>query len=414
MEEKPKPARTRRTPAKKAEPVAEASVVEETPAPVVVEEAPAPPSDGGEAEGGTTDALGGQAEGAPRRSRNRRGPRRKARRRARRSRNVRRRFPQTWAPRGYPGGRKRPGGNRVRRGRGESAPRSRAAPHPHRRRARTDDVRRGRAAPVEEEVDPEAEKLKARRTRGQRKERPATVVVTVAEQAIAVVPATPVEPLPPAYQPLPAEVLARLAETKIVPSHGVNELHVNGEARLPLWFFVNTEMDPDARPIAQRQIRLAYEAGVRTFTVLAHLPWKTRTGERRFDLLDGVLDFVQENAPEALILPRLIFSPPGSFVRAYPNEMVRYQSGEDGDVSMASRAFWEGEADEALRAAVEHVAQGPHAGRVFGFYLEHGEWLYEKGLGFDFSDANQQGFRSWLRGKYRNSLVGLRAAWHDG
>jgi hypothetical protein len=255
-----------------------------------------------------------------------------------------------------------------------------------------------------------------KRVRGLRRAAPAAATVAEAAPPTAVplpATATPSAPLPPIYQPLPAETLARLPEARIVVRKNVPELVINGEARLPLWFFVNTE-DFDARDVAQREIRLAYEAGVRIFTILSHLPWRTRSGERRHDVLDEALQFVADNAPEALILPRLIFSPPASWERAHPEEMAAYADGETGDVSIASRAFWEGEAEEALRAAVEHVAEGPHAGRVWGFYLEHGEWFYEKGRGYDLSEANQQGFRAWLRSRYRNSAVALRAAWNDG
>ena len=132
------------------------------------------------------------------------------------------------------------------------------------------------------------------------------------------VPATPSEPLPPQYQPLPDDVLARLPETRIQVRKNVPDLVVNGESRLPLWFFVNTEEalfgdDAAARDIAQREIRLAYEAGIRTFTILAHLPWRARSGERRYAPLDDTLQFVADNAPDALILPRLILSPPASW-----------------------------------------------------------------------------------------------------
>lgn len=247
----------------------------------------------------------------------------------------------------------------------------------------------------------ESETTPTRRIRGLRRTSVGTTSVT------------PVEPLPPLYQPLPAEILARLAEARIVVEKNVAELVINGEPRLPLWFFVNTE-DPDARAVAQREIRYAYEAGIRFFTVLSHLPWKTRSGERRYDLLDEILQFVADNAPDAFILPRLIFSPPVSWERANPSEMTRYSNGENGDVSLASRAFWEGEAEDALRAAVEHVAQSKQAGRVFGFYLEHGEWFHEKGRGYDLSEANTQGFRDWLKANYRNNAVALRASWHDG
>ncbi|MDX1931346.1 MAG: hypothetical protein SFU56_01950 [Capsulimonadales bacterium] len=239
---------------------------------------------------------------------------------------------------------------------------------------------------------------------------------TVNRPAVTPVPSVPAvaapEPLPPRYQPLPAETLARLPETKIVRRNNVPELEIGGEPQVPVLFFVNTE-DAESPDVAVRQIRLAYDAGVRLFTILTHLPWKGRTGERRFDPLDSALQLIADNAPGAFILPRLIFSPTSAWIKQHDAEMIRYADGEVGDVSIASEAFWSGDAEEALRAAVEHIAQGPYAGNVFGFYLEHGEWFYEKGRGYDICDANRQGFRAWLRQRYRNNLVALRASWFD-
>ncbi|MES2463523.1 MAG: hypothetical protein V4671_23365 [Armatimonadota bacterium] len=265
-----------------------------------------------------------------------------------------------------------------------------------------------------EEAEGAAEAPK--RIRGLRTRRVITAVASLVTPTLAAE-TPPQDLLPPPYQPLPDEVLARLPETKIVVNKGIADLVINGAPQLPLWFFVNTEAaeDPETgRETAIRQIRLAYESGIRFFTLLSHLPWKMRSGERRYDILDSMLQMVAENAPEAMILPRLIFSPPLSWERTHPDEMALYTDGEPGDVSFASREFWEGEADETVRAAVEHVAEGPHAGRVFGFYLEHAEWLYEKGRGYDISPANEAGFRSWLRQRYKNNEVVLRAAWHDG
>lgn len=268
-------------------------------------------------------------------------------------------------------------------------------------------------APVEaaEVAEPAAavppEEAPPRRTRGPR--RPKTT-----EPAPA---AADAEPSAPAYEALPRETLDRLPEARIALRKGVPELLIGDQPRQPLLFFANTE-DPEARETVAREIRLAYDAGVRLFTILAHLPWKTRAGERRFEPLDEALAFVAENAPEGLLLPRLIFSPPASWERAHPEEMSRSagngDTGDTGDVSFASHAFWEAEADPALRAAVEHVAQGPHAGRVFGFYLEHGEWFHEAGRGYDVSEPNRTAFRAWLRIRYKNDVIALRAAWHDG
>lgn len=217
----------------------------------------------------------------------------------------------------------------------------------------------------------------------------------------------------PSYQALPAETLAHLAEARIVVRKNVPELIINSEAWLPFFLFVNME-DPDGRDIAARQIKGAYAAGIRFFTFLAHLPWKSRTGERRTDRLDDALGFVASLAPDAFLLPRLIFSPPVSWERTHEPEMTLYPDGEAGDVSLGSRAFWEDEAEPALRAAVEHVAVGPHAARVFGFYLEHGEWFHDFRRGFDTSAPNVSAFRGWLRAAYKNDVIALRAAWHDG
>ncbi|MFM7320677.1 MAG: hypothetical protein ACKO5K_04020 [Armatimonadota bacterium] len=261
----------------------------------------------------------------------------------------------------------------------------------------------GDSTVVEPESDTETEEAGRRRSRGGRRARPAVVEAPL-----------PPEPVRPVYQPLPAEVLARLPEARVVATPGAVELRVDGEPFRPLAFFVYFEAGDEDRSAAERQIRLAYQNGVRLFTFLAHLPWPTRTGERRTDPLDEVLAFVAENAPEAKLLPRLIFSPVPAWIRQHPDEMAVRADGEPGDVSLASRAFWEDEADQALRAAIEHIAQGPHAHRILGFYLEHGEWLYEKGAGYDTSRANTTGFRRWLRNRYRNSVVHLQAAWHDG
>lgn len=277
---------------------------------------------------------------------------------------------------------------------------------------------------------PPTDDLASRRVRGVRRPvvrrilgQPSGVNVaatTTAPEGQTLVPATSPLSAPPApvgYQPLPTETLARLAEGRVERIAGVPELLVNGEAKVPLWFFVNTVTteNPDAVETAARQIRLAYESGVRFFTALAHLPWKGKSGERRYGSLDEMLSLIADNAPDAFILPRLIFSPPASWERTHENEMVRYYDDEPGDVSLSSREFWEEEAVAAVRASVEYVAGGNHAHRVFGFYLEHAEWFTDKARPYDYSEAGQAGFRAWLRTRYANGgNVALRAAWNDG
>ena len=223
----------------------------------------------------------------------------------------------------------------------------------------------------------------------------------------------PEEPLPPVFAPLSADLLEKFSTSSVRLVNGRPVLHVNGEARPAIMFFVNTEGDFD-RSVAQRQIRYAYQAGVRVFTMLAHLPWRTAADERNYAHLEEMLQFVAEIAPEAMILPRLIFSPPSGWVRRNPDDMAIGVDGPTGDVSLGSQAFWAGDAEDALRAAIERIAAGPHASRVLGVYLEHGEWIYDRVAGYDRSPVNTKAFRRWLRSEYRGNVVQLRAAWHDG
>ncbi len=223
----------------------------------------------------------------------------------------------------------------------------------------------------------------------------------------------PEEPLPPVFAPLSSDLLERFSASSVQLINGRPILHVNGEARPAIMFFVNTEGDFD-RSVAQRQIRYAYQAGVRVFTMLAHLPWRTSADERNYSHLEDMLQFVAEIAPEAMILPRLIFSPPSGWVRRNPDDMAVGVDGPTGDVSLGSQAFWAGDAEDALRAAIERLAVGPHASRILGVYLEHGEWIYDRVAGYDRSPVNTKAFRRWLRSEYRGNVVQLRAAWHDG
>ncbi|MFM7188311.1 MAG: hypothetical protein ACKO14_10905, partial [Armatimonadota bacterium] len=145
----------------------------------------------------------------------------------------------------------------------------------------------------------------------------------------------PEDPLPPVFAPLSADLLERFSASSVRLVNGRPVLHVNSEARPAIMFFVNTEGDFD-RSVAQRQIRYAYQAGVRVFTMLAHLPWRTSADERNYSHLEDMLQFVADIAPDAMILPRLIFSPPSGWVRRNPDDMAIGVDGPTGDVSLGS------------------------------------------------------------------------------
>src|SRR5581483_1281717 len=87
--------------------------------------------------------------------------------------------------------------------------------------------------------------------------------------------------------------------------------------------------------------------------------------------------------------------------------------GSTGDPSITSERFWQ-EAELSLVNLIDHLRSQEWGRRVFGYHLERGEWFQPADQGYDRSMANRDAFRDWLREKYDNSLVALRAAWYDG
>ena len=112
-------------------------------------------------------------------------------------------------------------------------------------------------------------------------------------------------------------------------------------------------------------------------------------------------------------MPRLVFVPARGWKREYPTEISQYTDGTTGDPSLTSARFWQ-EAERALEVLIQHIQTQTYGERVFGYHLERGEWFQPADQGYDRSMANRDAFRDWLREKYKDSLILLRAAWYDG
>lgn len=207
---------------------------------------------------------------------------------------------------------------------------------------------------------------------------------------------------------------AKASETgcRLVTRRGLAELHVAGTPHAPVFFFGNTGGAKEAKRVAS-EVRRAARAGVHLFSTLVELPCPLPPDDTVYDELDARIAVFFEADPEAYILPRLVFVPAPGWRKQYPDDVIRYADGTTGDLSLASDRFWM-EAEHALRGIIEHLERTPHRDRIIGFHLERGEWFHPADTGFDLSFANREAFREWLRAKYKNSVVALRAAWFDG
>ena len=105
--------------------------------------------------------------------------------------------------------------------------------------------------------------------------------------------------------------------------------------------------------------------------------------------------------------------------KLYPDELERHSNGRRYTQSFASR-LWRRQANEFLRAYVQHLAETGLLERVVAFQVgagHTGEWVKGETSMYsvcgDYSEPMRRHFREWLRLRYRDDIARLRAVWND-
>lgn len=200
--------------------------------------------------------------------------------------------------------------------------------------------------------------------------------------------------------------------THLLLRNGVPQIHINGKPYAPVFFFGNMENDA-ARTKVLSELRKAAQSGVHLHSTLVDLPCPLTEASHALDEIDNRLKAILDADPEGFVMPRVLFYPAKGWKREYPTEFAAYADGTTGDPSFTSERFWQ-EAERSMEMLISHLQGQEWGRRVFGYHLERGEWFQPADLGYDRSTANRDAFRDWLREKYRDDLVKLRGAWHNG
>ncbi len=203
-----------------------------------------------------------------------------------------------------------------------------------------------------------------------------------------------------------------LTTARVAIRRGFPELVINGEEVVPSIFFGSVSEDASVARV-HSQMRRAAQAGVKVYSTLVELVCPMPPDDTVYQALDERIERVADFDRNAYMIPRIVFQPMPAWQSQYPGEMQSLESGPTDEPSIASEHFW-AEAVRSLRLLIEHVQRTSYGARIIGYHLERGEWFQPADGGFDRSFANREGFRRWLRAKYNDSEVALRAAWYDG
>ncbi len=194
--------------------------------------------------------------------------------------------------------------------------------------------------------------------------------------------------------------------------HGHPEIIIDEEPVVPLFFFGNIDSAASERRVCE-QIRQAASAGVHLHALLLELPVSVPMVSYSVNEALRLLHLVRQHDPQGYVMFRVVFTPPPDWQKLYPEAMTTYADGSTGEPSFASDRYWQ-EAEAALTLLVRQLEVTEESRYILGYHLDCREWFYEYQRGYDYSPAAQEAFRQWLRGRYKNDIVRLRAAWHDG
>nr|MCU0317642.1 hypothetical protein [Fimbriimonadaceae bacterium] len=299
----------------------------------------------------------------------------------------------------------------------DSAPATGSRPKDSRPKEEDQDSNIGLGQGDEESSEPQQSSFSARKNKAKsRRERgfgrdesgESTNRSEVTEPPVKAAPAEPQKPVRPRRLPIvPPEDAAQVV---------VHDGHVclirDQKVYAPLFFAVDPS-DPARVAGVQEQLRLAHEHGVEIIVCPLNLIVDPdRTGEA-IAACRNRLETVLAAHPAAQVVFRLDFVPGDGWFQSYPDARYYDAKGRQAEPSLSDDSYWQ-TAQTCLELVSKGVMGFEQVGHVMGFHLGSGDWFYADTEGYDTSAAARTQFRTWLRHRYRNDSVSLRAAWFDG
>ena len=218
---------------------------------------------------------------------------------------------------------------------------------------------------------------------------------------------------PKAPAPIVREPISRREDApQVILQNGQPVLVHNKTILSPIIFHADYS-DHSRRSLVMEEVRAASDNGITLFSVLTTLRVNQEEVGTTLYQVENAVSEIASAAPDAKIILRLSIKPEDGWMKKFPVASYRDQKNQQADPSVCDDEYW-GEADASLAQLIEKLRASKLSDRILGIHLDQGEWFQDESEGYDTSEAAKLKFRLWLRHRYRNDNVTLRAAWFDG
>lgn len=220
------------------------------------------------------------------------------------------------------------------------------------------------------------------------------------------------EPAPLIVEPVRPPIERREGAAQVALHHGHPTIVKDNRAFAPIMFFADAKT-AEQRATVLDELKEAADQGLEIFSFRLEVMVGVAHAESAASYAVQLARDAATVAPEIQLVPRISFVTPDNWQSEYPDAFYRYLNGEIADPSVSDDAYWD-EAERTLEAVVEGIRASDQSNRFMGIHFDQHEWFLDEEDGYDISPASAAKFCRWLRLRYRNDIVSLRAAWFDG
>jgi len=221
------------------------------------------------------------------------------------------------------------------------------------------------------------------------------------------------EPLPTAPVEAPRLPIVPREESAQVAFHKGHPTIIKDKvAYSPIFFYADAKTN-EQRTVVLEELKEATDQGLKIFSFRMELIVDQSKAADAIALAELIAKEAIAVAPGIQLIPRISFQTPQDWQTKFPDAHYNYLNGETADPSVSDEAYWN-EAEATLTAVIEGLRKSENAANFMGVHFDQQEWFLDEEDGYDISPASTKKFRRWLRMRYRNDIVSLRASWYNG
>ncbi len=178
------------------------------------------------------------------------------------------------------------------------------------------------------------------------------------------------------------------------------------------WFYAQPQDSSRTETILD-EIKQAAEAGLEVFV----LGFDAMCDEHHFGAISTtVLDLTKKITGitrNAQVMVHLNLCAAKGWEIDFPEGVYRDRKNDLSEPSLSDDKYWK-HVETLLRGLVSSIQKGGVADNFLGIEIDRDNWLIPETQGFDISLASKRKFREWVRERYQDDEVLLRASWFDG